>query len=134
MHPFSSRRHRVATIIAGALSALALAACGSSSTATTATPASKPSATLTVKFGEYFYRPKIVTVHVGQPLRFVNIGKIEHTVADTTAGGAIRSALIRPRPLAHGAAQTVTFKRAGTVPYLCTFHPDLMRGVIHVVP
>ena len=134
MRPFSSHRLRVTAVIAGSLSVLAFAACGSSSPATTATSAVKPSATLTVKFGEYFYRPKIVTVHVGQPLRFVNVGKIEHTVADTTAAGAIRSALIKPRPLAHGAAQTVTFKRAGTVPYLCTFHPDLMRGVIHVVP
>ena len=137
MRPSSLHRRPVAGALAATLSALAFAACGSSSGTTTAAKpaaAAKPSSTVTVKFGEYFYRPKIVTVHVGQRLRFVNVGKIEHTVADTTAAGTIRSVLIKPRPLAHGAAQTVTFKQAGTVPYLCTFHPDLMRGSINVVP
>ena len=88
---------------------------------------------VTVRLGEYFYKPKVVTVHVGQAVRFVNVGKIEHTVADTNAIGAIRSRVIKPRPLAHGQVQTVRFKRAGRILYLCTFHPTLMKGRINVV-
>ena len=37
-----------------------------------------------------------------------------------------------PRPLKHGASQTVRFRKRGTVYYLCTFHPGLMRGTIVV--
>ncbi|HEX4363427.1 MAG TPA: plastocyanin/azurin family copper-binding protein [Solirubrobacteraceae bacterium] len=85
-----------------------------------------------VKFGEYFYRPKRLTIHVGDRVRFVNIGKIQHTVADSTKSGTIRSKLIKPRPLSHGKSQTVTFHSKGTVYYLCTFHPQLMRGTIVV--
>lgn len=88
---------------------------------------------VTVRLGEYFYKPKVVTVHVGQAVRFVNVGKIEHTVADTNAKGAIRSRLIKPRPLAHGQVQTVRFEKPGRVLYLCTFHPTLMKGRINVV-
>ena len=88
---------------------------------------------VTIRLGEYFYNPKVVTVYVGQAVRFVNVGKIEHTVADADAKGRIRSRLIKPRPLAHGQVQTVSFKRAGKIFYLCTFHPTLMRGRIIVV-
>jgi plastocyanin len=88
---------------------------------------------VTVRLGEYFYKPKVVTVHVGQAVRFVNVGKIEHTVADTDARGAIRSRLIKPRPLSHGQVQTVRFAKPGRVLYLCTFHPTLMKGRINVV-
>jgi plastocyanin len=85
-----------------------------------------------VKFGEYYYRPARLTIHAGDKVRFVNVGKIQHTVADSTKGGTIRSKIIHPRPLSHGQSQTVTFKRKGTVYYLCTFHPTRMRGVIVV--
>jgi plastocyanin len=83
--------------------------------------------------GDFFFKPKLVTVHVGQAVRFVNVGKIEHTVADTDAKGNIRSRLIKPRPLARGNVQTVRFKKAGRISYLCTFHPTLMKGRIVVL-
>ena len=83
--------------------------------------------------GEFFFRPRVVTVHVGQRVRFVNVGKIEHTVADTDARGNIRSKVIHPRPLAHGQAQVVKFTKPGTVRYLCTFHQTLMKGRVVVV-
>lgn len=88
--------------------------------------------THTVKFGEYFYKPKKLTINVGDSVKFTNVGKIEHTVADSTKSGTIRSKIIKPRPLAHGRSQTVTFKKPGTVYYLCTFHPTLMKGVLTV--
>jgi plastocyanin len=128
-------RATLALIPVSAVAALALAGCGSSSTsggASTTAPAQTAPAGVTISMGEYFYRPSQATVRVGEPVTFVNDGRIEHTVADTGPGGAIRSALIHPRPLAHGQRQTVTFHRPGLVRYLCTFHPTLMSGQITV--
>jgi hypothetical protein len=59
-------------------------------------------------------------------------GKIEHTVTDSTKSGTIGSKIIRLRPLKHGQALTVRFRKRGTVYYICIFHPDLMRGVVTV--
>jgi plastocyanin len=95
-------------------------------------PAAQAAQTHVVKLGEYYFRPKQLAIHAGDRVRFVNAGKIEHTVADSTKGGAIRSKIIHPRPLKRGRSQTVTFRAAGTVYYLCTFHPSMMRGVITV--
>jgi plastocyanin len=89
---------------------------------------------VTIKIVDFGFKPARVVVHVGQPVRFVMAGKIDHTVADTTAKGAILSKQIKPRLLSHGDVQTVTFKHAGTVNYLCTLHPTLMKGVIVVRP
>ena len=83
---------------------------------------------------EYAYAPPALTVRVGEPVIFVNRGRIEHTVADTTPGGGVRSKLIKPRPLAPGDEQQVLFSRPGVVTYLCTFHPTLMKGQIVVEP
>jgi len=112
-----------------ALATVVLLAPGSGSASRGA--ANRPA--VTIRMGDFFYRPRVATVHVGQRVRFVNVGKIVHTVADTDRKGAIRSKLIRPRPLAHGQVQVVRFSRPGTVDYLCTFHPTLMRGKIVVV-
>jgi len=82
--------------------------------------------------GEYYFKPRVVRLKVGQSVRFVNVGKISHTVADSDRKGNIRSKLIRPRELKHGQSQTVRFTKSGTVYYLCTFHPGLMKGRIVV--
>lgn len=95
-------------------------------------PAGASSGTVTVKLGEYFFTPKKITIKRGTTVRFVNVGKVAHTVADTSKSGSIRSRVIKPRPLKRGASQTVTFRKPGTIYYRCTFHPQLMRGVIVV--
>ena len=121
-------RLRALLVTVCVLSALGVAA-GSGASSSGGTAAAAP---VTVRMGEFFFRPRVVTVHVGQRVRFVNVGKIVHTVADTDARGNVRSKIIRPRPLAHGQAQVVKFTKAGTVRYLCTFHPTLMKGRIVV--
>ena len=110
-----------AVIAAGALAALALAL-----------PAGAAPKPVTVKLGEFFYRPAVVTVSPGQKVVFVNVGKIAHTVADTTAKGDILSKQIVPHELKPGARQVVSFAKPGVVYYLCTFHPTLMKGKIVV--
>ena len=84
-------------------------------------PAARAALTHTVRFGEYFYRPQKLTIDRGDSVRFVNVGKIEHTVADSTKGGTIRSRTIKPRPLGRGRSQTVRFTRPGTAYYLSRF-------------
>jgi len=95
-------------------------------------PAVAAPAPVTVGFGEFFYKPGVVTVKVGQKVVFKNVGKIAHTVANTDAKGSILSTTIRPRNLDPGQTQTVSFARPGVVFYLCTFHPSLMKGRIVV--
>ncbi len=89
-------------------------------------------APVTVRMGEYYFKPRVVRLKVGQSVRFVNVGKIAHTVADSDRKGNIRSKLIHPRELKHGQVQTVRLTKAGTIYYLCTFHPGLMKGRIVV--
>jgi plastocyanin len=124
-------QRRALSVTAAVTVALGLASAGGASDSVGSTAARRP---VTVRLGEFFFKPKVVTVHVGQAVRFLNVGKIEHTVADTDAKGAIRSRLIKPRPLRHGQVQVVRFTKAGPVMYLCTFHPSLMKGRIIVVP
>jgi plastocyanin len=125
-------RIRTAITAVAATTALSAVAVLSGHAGAGHTPSAHAAKTKTVKFGEYFYSPKKATVSVGDSVRFVNVGKIEHTVADSTKSGTIRSKIIRPRPLKHGQAQTVRFRKRGTVYYICTFHPELMRGVVTV--
>src|ERR1051325_4135413 len=111
-------RLRALLVTVYVLSALGVAA-GSGASSSGGTAAAGP---VTVRMGEVFYRPRVVTVHGGPGVRVVHHGQIVHPVADTDARGNVRSKIIRPRPLAHGQAQVVKFTRAGIVRYLCTFH------------
>ena len=113
--------------------ALALAAAGVLSAQALAAPARATApAPVTVTFGEFFYKPATITVKVGQQVVFKNVGKIAHTVANSNAKGEILSTLIKPHNLDPGQKQTVSFAKPGTVFYLCTFHPTLMKGRIVV--
>ncbi len=125
-------RIRTITCTLAAAGAIAAVAAGPSLAGQDSSKPAKAAKTTTVRFGEYFYSPKRVTISAGSTVRFVNVGKIEHTVADSTRSGKILSRVIKPRPLARGKSQRVTFRKRGTVHYLCTFHPNLMRGVITV--
>ena len=112
----------VAVLVAGVGALLLHPGAGTSSTPRTAT----------IAMGEYFYRPGTVTIRVGDRVRFVNRGRIEHTVADVDARGAIRSRVIRPRLLASGDSQVVRFGTAGRFRYVCTLHPTRMKGTVVV--
>lgn len=125
-------RIRTMVITVTVIAALSVVALLSGLSARAGAPAARAATTTKVKFGEYFYAPSKVTISVGDSVRFVNVGKIEHTVADSTRSGTIRSRVIRPRALKHGASQTVRFRKRGIIHYVCTFHPDLMRGVVAV--
>jgi plastocyanin len=124
-------RAGTAAAVAVPLALVALAASGGAHQARAAR-ASRP--VVTIRLGEYFFRPAVVTVHVGQRVRFLNVGKIPHTVADRRKGASVPlGKLIKPHELDRGASQTVVFHAPGTVYYFCTFHPTLMAGRVQVV-
>lgn len=115
--------------LVGATALLATLALGPGSPRAEA--ASKP---VTVVMGDFSYSPRAATVRVGQRMRFVNRGKIGHTVADVNRKGAILGRAIRPTLLETGQSQVVTFTKPGRVAYLCTLHPTLMKGTVVVTP
>src|SRR5262245_66658654 len=92
-------------LVAAAVALLAVAADTSAATRTTRT----------VAVGDFFYTPKLVHAKVGHTVRFVNRGRIGHTVADVSARGSIVGRAIRPRLLETGDVQVVTLRRAGTI-------------------
>ena len=102
-------RRVLVVLAAAAAAAVVVGVAGPSRDAHASPAAARPP--VTVRMGEFFFRPKHVTVHVGQAVRFLDVGKIDHTVADTDAHWILRSRLIHPRPLAHGQAQVARFAR-----------------------
>ena len=96
-----ARRRIGAPAVAGALALAAAAATAAvlSAQALAAPARAAVPAPVTVTFGEFFYKPALITVKVGQKVIFKNVGKIAHTVANTNAKGEILSTLIKPRNL-----------------------------------
>ncbi|MBM3677823.1 MAG: amicyanin [Actinobacteria bacterium] len=90
--------------------------------------------TVTVAMGDFSYTPGTVTIKPGDRVKFVNRGKIDHTVADVDAKGEILGKAIKPKLLARGESQVVTFAKAGRISYFCTLHPTLMKGTVVVRP
>lgn len=76
-----------------------------------------------VKAGDFFFAPKEVRVKVGQTVRWTNTGQTTHTVK----GPGFFSQAIDP-----GMRYSHRFARAGRFPYLCTLHPQQMRGTLVV--
>jgi plastocyanin len=74
------------------------------------------------------YRPKSITVHIGQPVVWVNDSNADHTVTEDS-----NPAVFDSLNLAQRASYTFTPKIQGTFHYHCQYHP-LMHGTIFVVP
>jgi plastocyanin len=124
------------TRICAALAALALAAtlaaCGSSSSSTSAATKSAPASTssapaahsLAVTISGYAFKPVSVTVAVGSRITFTNHDATAHTATSTKP--AFDTGTLKP-----GNSGTVTLKRAGTYTYYCQFHA-FMHGTVIV--
>jgi plastocyanin len=108
------------------------AAAASTPAAAETTPATKPSkpakpaaSTTDVKMIDNAFEAKDITVNVGDTVAWENAGQIAHT-ATATAGADFDSGSVAP-----GETYEWTAKKAGTVSYVCTFHPG-MEGTITV--
>jgi plastocyanin len=105
-------------------SAIGLAACGSSGDDTPAAAAAKaPKAAVSAQ--DNSFSPGTLKVRVGDTVTFTNDGGIDHTVT-ATSGAKFDSGSLAP-----GATFQFTAVKAGTVSYVCTFHPG-MQGTIEV--
>jgi plastocyanin len=76
-----------------------------------------------VQAGEFFFKAKEIRVKAGGQVTWTNTGKTTHTVK----GPGFFSQAIDP-----GMRYSHRFSTAGRFPYLCTLHPQLMRGTVVV--
>jgi plastocyanin len=104
--------------------AAGLAACGSSGDDTSTAAAAKSGGTA-VSAQDNSFSPGTLKVHVGDTVTFTNDGGVDHTVT-ATSGAKFDSGSLAP-----GATFKFTAEKAGTVSYVCTFHPG-MQGTIEV--
>ena len=132
-------RRMLSVLGLSAVLSLALAACGSSGSATPAasTPASAPAAStaaacaesgtpgsVTVAIKDFAYDPSAITAKVGETVTFTNGDTASHTA--TLDDGTCDTKLI-----ANAKSGSLTFSAAGTYPFHCTVHTD-MKGTITV--
>ena len=104
-----------------------VAACGGSGddgAAPAAAQAPKAAGT-TVSVQDNSFSPATIKVAKGDTVTFTNEGGIDHTVT-ATSGAKFDSGSLAP-----GATFKFTAEKAGTVGYVCTFHPG-MQGTIEV--
>jgi plastocyanin len=108
-----------------AAAALGIGACGGSDEPAASTAPDAPAGGTTVAVGDNTFTPANVKAAVGDTVTFENGGAIAHT-ATSAEGADFDSGSIAP-----GDTFTVTLDKAGTVTYVCTFHPG-MQGTIEV--
>jgi plastocyanin len=136
VHQLSSYRGLMAGIAVAAL--LALAGCGSSSTAaTTPTDTAAPAATDTtvaagnavrmVSTGSGFaFSPKSLTVPVGTKVTWTNSTTAPHTsTSDDSSAVKWDSGQIQ-----QGGTFSFTFTKAGTYTYHCNVHPSMTATIV----
>ncbi|MFL5843631.1 MAG: plastocyanin/azurin family copper-binding protein [Solirubrobacteraceae bacterium] len=101
-----------------------LIGCGSSSSNDTAgtTPApATPSAAKTVKIADFKF---------GAPLTVAKGAKVTFENTDSAPHNAVGDGF-KTKDLKKGESDTLTFDKAGTYDYMCTFHP-FMKGTVVV--
>ena len=99
------------------------ASSGGGSTATQAPPINQGAE---VKISEYAFTGSTVHIKVGQSVQWRNDGGVPHTVTDTSSN-TFASAVINP-----GQTYVQTFDKPGIYNYVCSIHPDKMKGTIVV--
>jgi plastocyanin len=98
-----------------------LAGCGGAASSSAPAPASARVAIL-----GYAFHPATVTIRRGGTVTFVDRDRAKHTA--TARSGA---RFFDTGGLARGAVRRITFARAGTYAYLCSYHP-FMHGTVVV--
>jgi plastocyanin len=99
---------------------------------TEARPAARVGAT--VRMRALAFSPTRVTVRAGEVVRFVNDDDVAHSVEeDLGARSGVAPAFASAR-LSPGSSFQYTARTPGTLPFVCTLHPTVMRGRIVVLP
>jgi amicyanin len=130
-------------IPAAAIAALALAGCGSddngssgggygsaapktTASAPAAAPAGAAKEAVDVKISNFKFEPPSIAVKAGGTVTWTNEDSAQHTATDDKSTPPFDTGT-----LDQGDSKKVTFKKAGTYPYICTFHP-FMKGTVVV--
>jgi plastocyanin len=80
----------------------------------------QPAPAVTVKVGDFFFKPGHKTVRRGTKVRFKWVGNGRHDVVKTRGpGGSIRSRITSKR----GVNFVKRFTKRGTYRFICTLHP-----------
>jgi amicyanin len=110
-----------------AITVLALAGCGNSSTRPTARDAGPPG-TIHIVMRNISFQPATIHATVGQTITWTNRDDAPHNVT-YVSGPRFSSA----PTFTNGQSFTLRLTRAGTISYRCTIHPG-MHGSIVVAP
>jgi len=119
-----------------AFAALPIAGCGGddegTSTGTqqekTATQAEAVPAVVSVSIGDNFYKPKDVSIKVGQSVKWRNDGAVAHTVtSDGDSSVTFDSGTLEPRGV-----YALKPGSRGKLTYFCTIHGKVQSGTITV--
>jgi len=118
----------IARALLASVSALALAACGgSSSPSTDPTPSGPPAASATVQATPAIqFTPNTVTIAVGGTVT-VAFGSVPHNVYFDNAPAGAPANITDP---SSDKSATLTFNQAGTFVYNCHLHPGMHGTVI----
>jgi plastocyanin len=84
------------------------------------------SATKRVRVGDLFFRSSAITIQSGDTVRWVWVGRQPHNVTVTRGPREFRSRTKR------SGAYRKRLNSRGTYRYICTLHPDSMRGRVVV--
>jgi plastocyanin len=88
-----------------------------------ASPSPGPSPALVVHIANFAFAPDPAAIRAGETVQFINDDEVPHTV--TAADRSFSSG-----NLPHGASWSHTFPTAGTVAYICAYHPFMHGRVI----
>jgi plastocyanin len=87
-------------------------------------PAGKPAAGTAVEISGFAFHPNAIKVHVGDTITFRNKDSTAHT-ATATEGAKFDSG-----SLEQGKSFAYTAKRAGTIKFVCDFHPSMTGTIV----
>ena len=92
----------------------------------TGTRADTPTQIVRITLDDNFFFPAEISLPAGTQINWTNAGRSPHT---TTASGRWDSGTINP-----GNRWAAIYRVAGTYDYICTIHPDEMRGRLTITP
>ncbi|HVP03315.1 MAG TPA: plastocyanin/azurin family copper-binding protein [Solirubrobacteraceae bacterium] len=129
---------RILALLAAGAALLVVAGCGSSSSsssstattattpvttaATTAAPAAAGTAAVTMQ--NITFSPHVVSVKVGQTVKWTNLDSVDHNVTAT------KGATFKSDNFGRGGTFTWKADKVGTISYVCTIHPGMDGTII----
>jgi plastocyanin len=118
---------RKQTTLTVALASLGLAAVALPAAASQ--PSADAAKTKRVTIGDEFFKAKRITVSKGTTVKWVWTGSEDHDVVVTKAPKGARKF---HSPTKTKGTYSKKLKKGGTYKYLCSVHPDVMRGTVVV--